>query len=154
MFLFQACAHGELGRIHGYTGLGPRRRVSQQSRRDQGRLGSLEGGDAVRGPQLLFYEFGIATRDHTAMERDESGSDMREKPMIKIDHPEEALQMSLGCRLRELGNRLDSALQRAYAFGADRVAQKIEGRHAQEALVLVDKQPVVTKKGKDGSQMF
>ena len=78
------------------------------------------------------------------MEWDEGGGDVGKKTVIKVHHPQKALEMTFGRRLGESANGVHATGEGPYALVTNRVPEEVERGHAEKALVLVDEKTIVT----------
>ena len=69
--------------------------------------------------------------------------------MIKINHPEKALQLFLRQRTRERRDGFNTTGKGFDALGAHDMAEEIKRWNAQEAFVRVDEKTIVSKKGEN-----
>ena len=123
--------------------------MTEKGGRSQGLFGLRKGSRAVCAPEVRLEEFGVAGGYHTAMKWDENGSNSWEETVIKIYHPEKTLELFFSLGPRKGSDRRDTALEGTYATRTDRMSEKVEAWHAQEALIRVHKKTIVSKKSKD-----
>ena len=151
--LLEASSQSRLGRVDRDPRLGLGGRMVEQSCPAEGSFGGFEGRRAIGRPQPFWKLFRGATSDDASMKWDENLGNVGKEPVIKINHPQKALQLSFRFRSWEVGDGRDSLRHGRDARSTDVVAEERKRRDSQQTFRPIYEQAILAEKVKDGPEM-